>query len=239
MRFDLHVHTALSACAENIMSPARIVRRAADAGLTLLAITDHNASAHVEPVLRAAAGSGLTVVPGMEVCSREEVHLLALFEDAAPLKDLQELVDASLPAAENLPEVFGYQVLFDDYDEVCGVDTRLRQAGTSLGLDRLVEEIHRRNGLAVPAHVFRKRYSLWSQLGAVDAGPGYDLLEIAYPQWVREGYRLGRRLAGMPVITGSDAHFLEDVGRADNCLEAPADLRALAAALRALPEIHG
>lgn len=237
MRFDLHVHTALSACAENIMSPAQVVRRAAAAGLNLLAITDHNASAHVRPALRAAAGSGLTVVPGMEVCSREEVHLLALFDDPAALADLQALVDAALPSADNLPEVFGYQVLFDDRDEVCDVDRRLRQAGTALSLDRLVEEIHQRNGLAVPAHVFRKRFSLWSQLGAVDAGPGYDLLEIAYPQWVREHYRLGRRLDNVPLVTGSDAHYLEDIGRAANCLDAAAELRALPAALRALPDL--
>lgn len=239
MRFDLHVHTALSACAENIMSPAQVVRRAAAAGLDMLAITDHNASAHVRPALRAAAGSGLTVVPGMEVCSREEVHLLALFDDPAPLADLQALVDAALPSADNLPDVFGYQVLFDDRDEVCDVDRRLRQAGIALGLDRLVAEIHQRGGLAVPAHVFRKRYSLWSQLGAVDAGPGYDLLEIAYPQWVREHYRLGRRLDNVPVVTGSDAHYLEDIGRTGNCLDAAAELSALPAALRALPEQDG
>lgn len=242
MRFDLHVHTALSACAEDVMSPGQVVRRAAAAGLTILAVTDHNASAHVRPAMRAAAGSGLTVVPGMEVCSREEVHLLALFADAAALADLQELVDAALPAAENVPAVFGYQVVYDDHDEICDLDRRLRQAGTALSIERLVAEIHQRGGLAVPAHVFRGRFSLLSQLGAVDAGPGFDLLEIGYSQWVRDKYRLGRRYAGVPLITGSDAHFLEDIGRVAkiNVLPAAADdLRALAPALRALPEEDG
>ncbi|MCA1808423.1 MAG: hypothetical protein LC725_03015, partial [Lentisphaerae bacterium] len=92
------------------------------------------------------------------------------------------------------------------------------QVGADLSLERLVREIHDRRGWVVPAHVFRHRFSLWSQLGAVDAGPGFDLLEIAYPQWVRENYRLGCRYAGLPVITGSDAHFLEDIGRVINRL---------------------
>jgi len=221
VRFDLHVHTALSACAENIMSPLQVVRRARAAGLDVLAITDHNASAHVRPALQAAAGLGLTVVPGMEVCSREEVHVLALFADLAPLQDLQRLVDDALPRADNLPEVFGDQVVFDEQDDICDLDRRLRQVGTALDLARLTDEIHGRGGLAVPAHVFRARFSLWSQLGAVEAGPGFDALEIAWPQWRREGWRLGQRCAGFPVLTGSDAHYLDSIGRAANTLPGP------------------
>jgi len=233
MRFDLHVHTALSACAEIIMSPAQVVRRAAAAGLDMIAITDHNASGHVRPALKAAAGLGIRVIPGMEVSSREEVHMLALFPGEAALADLQALVDAALPSDPNVPEIFGRQVIFDEHDEVIDVDPRLRQVGTSLSLERLVLEIHERKGFAVPAHVFRARHSMLSQLGVVDAGPGFDLLEIGYAQWVRENYRLGRRCAGLPAITGSDAHYLECVGRVANDLPgAPCDIAGLVRKLK-------
>ena len=233
MRFDLHVHTALSACAENIMSPGQVVRRAAAAGLNMLAITDHNASGHVRMAMNAASGLGMMLIPGIEVSSREEVHLLALFPEEAALADLQELVDASLPFGSNVPVVFGHQVIFDENDEVQDVDMRLRQVGTSLSLDRLVAEIHARHGFAVPAHAFRPRYSLWSQLGIVDAGAGFDLLEIGYAQWVREHYCIGMRHAGLPAITGSDAHFLENVGRVFNTLPGPAkDIATLVSELQ-------
>ncbi len=237
MRFDLHVHTALSACAEDRMSPGAVVRRAVASGLTMLAIADHNASRHVRLAMRLGAECGLTVVPGMEVNSREEAHLLALFESADALDDFQKLIDAALPNAENLPAVFGYQVVFDEHDEVCDLDQQLRQIGADLSLDRLVAEIHQRGGWAVPAHVFRARFSLTSQLGMIDAGCGFDLLEIARLQWIREHYRLGRRYAGLPVITGSDAHYLEDVGIVLNELpNVPNQLPALLTALKALPE---
>ena len=205
------------------MSPVQVVRRAAAAGLKMLAITDHNASRHVRPAVNAAAALGIRVIPGMEVNSREEVHMLALFPGEEALADFQALVDDALPGDPNVPEVFGYQVIFDENDEVVDVDQRLRQVGTALSLERLVLEIHGRGGFAVPAHVFRARYSLLSQLGVVDAGPGFDLMEIGCAQWVREGFRLGRRCAGLPAITGSDAHYLEHVGRVSLDLPAAPD----------------
>lgn len=231
-RFDLHVHSALSACAENVMSPRQVLVRAQAAGVNLLAITDHNASGHVALAQRLAPEYGLSVVPGMEVTSKEDVHVLALFRDEAACRDFQELIDGALPRAQNVPEVFGYQLLYDAADEIVDTDDRLRQVGTDLGLDRLVMEIHGRGGFAVPAHVTRNRYSLTSQLGFVNPDGGYDAVEIARNAWRREGHRLGERLAGYPVMTGSDAHFLEDVGRV--ALEVPGTAADVALVMQAL-----
>jgi predicted metal-dependent phosphoesterase TrpH len=212
-RFDLHIHSALSACAEMVMSPRQILLRARAAGLTVLTLTDHNASAHVSLARRLGHDSGIMVIPGMEVASREEVHVLVYFTEMTALSEFQDLVDRNLPDESNSPEVFGYQLLYDDHDEIVGCDERLRQVGTGLGLEEIITTVHGLGGAVIPAHIYRKRFSLMSQLGFVDSTAAFAAVEIARPVWVRGGYRLGQRVEGFPALTGSDAHFLEDVGR--------------------------
>lgn len=235
-RFDLHLHSALSACAENAMSPRQIVARALDSRLDMIAVTDHNASAHAPLMARLGADSGLTVVPGMEVTTREEVHVLALFAELAGLHAFQETVDNALPEARNDTEFFGWQLVYDEHDEVVDVDERLRQIGTSLGLDRLTEHIRACGGVAIPAHVFRSRNSLTSQLGFVNPDGGYDAVEVSVRTWRRQGLRLGQRIAGYPVVVGSDAHFVEDIGRF--CLEVPTPVHTVPELLGALRQME-
>lgn len=233
--FDLHVHSALSACAEDIMSPGRIVERARASGVTLLALTDHNASANTAPFLARARACGIAGIPGMEVASREDVHLLALFESIEVLGDFQHLVDDHLPADGNPVGIFGHQILYDAQDEIIDIDPRLRQTGTSIALETLVEQIHRRGGVAIPAHIDRARNSLTRQLGFVDPEAAYDALEITRHAWRREGRRPGETLEGFLLTTASDAHFLEDVGGGAMAVEAAAPtLPAVLAALRRL-----
>jgi predicted metal-dependent phosphoesterase TrpH len=100
-RADLHVHTVLSPCAEVEMIPPLIVQKALEKNIDLIAITDHNASANVGAVIKVAEGTGLTVLPGMEVQSREDVHLLTLFESLEALEPWQALVDEALPDEPN------------------------------------------------------------------------------------------------------------------------------------------
>jgi predicted metal-dependent phosphoesterase TrpH len=212
-RFDLHIHTALSPCAENVMSPRQIITRAKAAGLDIIAITDHNASANVETTIAAGRESGIRVIPGIEVSSLEEVHVLGYFETFDALADFQAMVDKGIPEGENISDVSGYQLVFDSNDEISDIDEKIRNIGINIPLDKIVAEIQKRNGLAVPAHVFKKRYSIISQLGFIDLDAGYDALEVQSPMWIHDGYKLGRKIEGYPAISGSDSHFLESVGR--------------------------
>ena len=111
-RADLHVHTVLSPCAEVEMIPPLIVQEALERHIDIIAITDHNASANVAAVQKAADGTGLTVLPGMEVQTREDVHLLCLFASLADLESWQHKVDLSLPDRLNQPEHFGNNMLW-------------------------------------------------------------------------------------------------------------------------------
>src|SRR5512134_1725840 len=108
-RADLHVHTVLSPCADVEMIPPLIVQRALELEIDLIAITDHNASANVNAVQKAAEGTSLTVLPGMEVQSREDVHLLTLFENLGALEKWQREIDQALPDLPNRPDFFGEQ----------------------------------------------------------------------------------------------------------------------------------
>ncbi len=229
-RFDLHIHSALSACGEDVLSPRLIVERAAARGLHLISVVDHNASAHVEPTLRLGADSGLTIIPGIEVATREEVHLLAYFPGLSELAEFQKLIDAHLPKLENNSELFGHQLIYDDGGEIVDLDRRLRLVGVDLGIDTLVAAIHEHAGRAVPAHIFRLRNGLLSQLGFIDPESRFDGLEIDWREWRKRGLRPGCREQGFPAISGSDSHFLEDIGRRFLEIEAsPQSLRELAA----------
>jgi predicted metal-dependent phosphoesterase TrpH len=212
-RFDLHIHTALSACAENIMSPGRILSKAKEAGLDMMAITDHNASANIRAAIHFGEELGIKVLPGIEVTALEEVHILGLFENPDELEDFQKLVDSALPSGKNIAEISGHQLIFDSSDEIIDVDENIRNIGLSLTSDRIISEIKKRNGYVIPAHIYKRIYSLISQLGFIDPAAGFDAVEIAAPMWIRDGFNIGQRIEGYPVISGSDSHFLESVGR--------------------------
>ena len=79
---DLHLHSCLSPCAEDDMTPWNMVGMAKIKGLDVIAITDHNAVLNAEDAMAAGREYGVEVIPGMEITSREEVHMLAYRQDS-------------------------------------------------------------------------------------------------------------------------------------------------------------
>ena len=131
---DLHIHTCLSPCGESDMVPTRIVSRARKLGLDAIAVCDHNASENVHPVRAAGLAQGLAVFMGMEVTSREEIHVLALFGEDRGLELMQKLVESNLHGV-NDEELFGPQYIVDERDYVSGVCERLLIGATDLSVD--------------------------------------------------------------------------------------------------------
>lgn len=166
-RADLHVHTVLSACAAVEMIPPLIVRQALAKAIDIIAITDHNASANVKAVQEAASGTPLTVLPGMELQTQEEVHLLCLFDTLSQLESWQMVVDGCLPPLENDADLFGEQFIVDKVGDFVREDTRLLLASAELSFDRAAVKVDQLGGLAIPAHVNRPAYSLLTNLGFV------------------------------------------------------------------------
>jgi len=211
IRADLHVHTCLSPCAEITLSPRNIAASARRSDLDLVGICDHNSAENAVAVAEAAGRLGIRALPGLEITSREEVHVLALFDDFEAARSLQERVYTAL-SGENDPDVFGLQVLANAEDEVLGFNGRFLAGAADLSLAEIVAAIHEQGGLAVAAHADREGFGIVGQLGFIPENLDLDALEIS-PNMTAEA---GRRAFGpvYPLITSSDAHSLGEIGRA-------------------------
>lgn len=216
---DLHVHTCLSPCAEEEMTPLAIVRRAKEKGLNVIAICDHNSTRNVRAVRRAGQQDGLAVIGGVEVTSREEVHILGLFDEQENLEQMQQLIDTNMHG-ENNPELFGQQYLCDENGFVVGLDTNLLIGATGLSVEQVVDGIHELDGLAIASHVDRERLSLIGQLGFVPEGLDVDALEISRLYSVSEAVGKFPRIGSFPLVRSSDAHRLEEIGVASTTFRA-------------------
>ncbi len=174
-------------------------------GLDMIGICDHNSAENVAAVVKAGSREGLSVVAGMEITSHQQVHILGLFENESDVMQMQELVYENL-SDESDEESFGLQTLVDDSDHVVGTNHKLLVGATALSVERIVEAIHERRGLAIASHVDRERFSLIGQLGFIPQGLRLDAVEVGQPSSAGRNY-------GYPVITSSDAHFLQDIGK--------------------------
>lgn len=208
---DLHIHSALSPCAENEMTPGAIARRARAAGLALIAVCDHNSGGNAAACVAAGADCGLSVIPGMEVQTREEVHLLCLFSSLETLGCWQATVDAGLPPVDNRPEHFGEQLLFDRQDRLIGCERRLLLTSTVLTVEQVFAAVAALGGLCIPAHIDRPSFSLIGNLGLIPPGIDCRAVEIsrrADPAAVRRRFP---DIAALPYLIDSDAHRLCDI----------------------------
>ena len=164
---DLHIHTVLSPCAEIEMIPPLIVRRAQELGLGIIAITDHNCAANVEAVIAAARGTGIVVLPGMEVQTREEVHMLCLFDTLEQSNAWQAQVTAALPDARNREAFFGAQYVVDDTGDYRYTEERLLATSTTMSVEQVVAGANALEGICLPAHIDRPSFSILSNLGFI------------------------------------------------------------------------
>ena len=208
----MHIHSALSACGDDIMSPQLILEQAVQKGLNLISITDHNTVQHSILACKLSEGIPIRVIPGVELTSREEVHLLAYFPNVDALLKIEKEIDNYLPKRKNNSRVFGYQLYYDLKGEIVGIDDVLRQVALDIGLDNLIDFIHSIEGIAVPAHIDKNRFSLLSQLGFLDREANFDAVEISKFKWRKEKFQLGNTWSDFPVIAGSDSHGVEDIG---------------------------
>ena len=209
-RADLHVHTVLSPCAEVEMIPPLIVREALEHHIDIIAITDHNASANVGAVQKAADGTGLTVLPGMEVQTREDVHLLCLFASLLDLENWQHKVDLSLPDTLNQPEHFGEQFIVDESGEYIRTETRLLLTATEFSIEEVIQHVGELGGLVIPAHVDRKSFGLFPTLGFLADWWHFPALEISRHITAEALHKKFPSSINHPLIQSGDVHRLDE-----------------------------
>jgi PHP family Zn ribbon phosphoesterase len=181
--------------------------------LDVISVCDHNASENAAHVLKLSRGKPITVIPGMEISTREEVHLLALFDELESLYRLQDEVYDHLPGV-NQEEVFGCQAIVNAEDEVEGMNAHLLIGAVDIPLQDVIARIHRLGGLAVASHIDRPSYSVLSQLGFIDPSMQFDALEVSAAMGIGRARQQYVELASFAMLTSSDAHVVRDIGRA-------------------------
>ena len=207
---DLHVHTCLSPCTELDMSPRGILLAPEKNEIDILAICDHNSSENSLAVMNAAKKKKIHVIPGMEVTSQEEVHVLALFDDIENALKLQEHVYENLPG-ENDAEAFGMQVLVNEREEVLGFNEKLLIGATTIPLEEVIRLIRSFEGISIASHVDREAFSIISQLGFIPDSLALDALEISPNITIDEARK--KYAYDYPITCSSDAHYPDDIGK--------------------------
>ena len=205
---DLHIHTCLSPCADIKMSPRMIVKEAKERGLDIIGICDHNSAENFPAVEKSADLEGIKVIGGIEITSREEVHVLALFGNERDLFTMQEVVYEHLHGV-NDEERYGLQIVVNENDEVLGFNNKLLIGATDLSIEEMVDLIHEFNGIAIASHVDREGFSIITNLGFIPEDLKLDALEIIDPSG-RDKINSGKDFV---YITSSDAHVIHDIGK--------------------------
>ena len=211
IKYDLHIHSALSPCADDNMTPSNIVGFAKLQGLDAVAIADNNAIANVKVAMDVGDAFDVVVVPAMELQTAEDIHILCLFEK---FEDLQSFYNSiNFADIQNRAEIFGKQLILDEDDNILGQEQRMLLVASGVSVEEVVSLAKQHNGIAVAAHIDREENGMVAILGTVTED--FSVVEISATATKQiQCYTTGRK-----VITNSDAHTLEDIGVADGELE--------------------
>jgi len=180
--------------------------------LDIIAVCDHNSAENTGAVMRAGEQKGICVLPGIEVCSKEEVHILTIFETLDQVTAMQEYVHSHLTGTNN-PELFGYQVVALETDEVVGESPKMLIGATQLSIQEIIDTAHSRGGLCIASHIDRTAFGIIGQLGFIPPDLPLDALEISYRTTVDEAKKMIQGMEHLPIIRSSDAHSPDQIGR--------------------------
>lgn len=203
------------------MTPATIAGMCRLSGLDAAALTDHNTCGNCPAFCAAAQAYGLLAIPGMELCTLEEVHVVCLFPDLERAMAFSGQVYARLSGLDNDVGIFGPQVYMDADDNVLGEEPKMLAGATTIGVYEVKDLVEKYGGVAYPAHIDRPSFSLLSNLGLWDPGLGFPLAEVSR-QCPPNLLRVRGDLKGVNAVTGCDAHYLEQIPEAAQFMEVPA-----------------
>ena len=163
------------------MTPNNIVHMARLKGLDMIAVADHNTAGQLRAVKAVADAVGVSLLPAMELTTREEAHLLAYFL--------------------TVEEAF-----MNEDDEIVREEEKLLISALSLSVDALAERLRARGALAVPAHINRGANGILNALGFLPPGLPFDAVEVAPELPLPE-----KGIPPLKRLHSSDAHYLENI----------------------------
>lgn len=213
---DLHIHSVLSPCGDVMMTPGNLVGMAKINGLEAIALTDHNAMQNISAAMKIGEAYDIVVIPGMELETAEEIHVVCLFPDTESLSAFQDVVVESygpkIPA--NRPEIFGKQLIYNEEDEECGELERMLLIPSGITIDDVFGIVEGLGGIAFPAHVDRDSYSVLTTLGALPYGYKNGFVEISCECSREEIVKTYPELEKYKLLPSSDAHYIDKIQEA-------------------------
>lgn len=218
IRADLHIHTVLSPCGDLEMSPANILQTAVKKGLQLIGITDHNSTRQAELIREYSKKYPVFVLAGAEVTTKEEVHCLTFFPGREQLTAFQAYLDIHLPSIPNNPEKIGDQVVANLQDQIIYEEKKLLLSALDQSIEEIETKVRQLDGIFIPAHINKPRFSILSQLGFIPPALHYDALELSPYSSVKDFIRMHPELRNASFIQSSDAHYLSDIGKVSTFL---------------------
>ena len=220
LHYDLHIHSCLSPCGDNESTPGNIVGMAVVKGLDVIALTDHNTCKNCEVAMAIGEAYGITVIPGMELTTSEEVHVLCLFYNIEDAMKFDAFIEPRILDIPNNPKAFGDQFLCNDDDEVIGSFPKLLISATDISFDQVYDYVKEYNGVMIPAHIDKNSFSLMSNLGFVPPDSQFKCFELADMGNLHRLQKENEYLKNCNVITDSDAHYIDKINEPINTLYA-------------------
>ena len=221
--YDLHIHSCLSPCADDDMTPNNIAGMSALNGLQIVALTDHNSCANCPAFLDACKRQGIIGIAGMELTTAEDVHVVCLFEDLEDAMAFSDEVHKHLMPIKNRSEIFGNQIIMNALDEPIGEEELLLISATDLWMSDAIELVHKYGGHVRPAHIDREANGIVAILGDVPCEYNFGFVEFNDKNNIPSYYERYRSIEKASVLVCSDAHHLWDISEAGNTLELSGD----------------
>ena len=219
--YDFHIHSCLSPCGDKDMTPNNIVNFAKIMGYDVIALTDHNTALNCPAVAKIAQENGITFIPGMELCTSEEVHIICLFYNLEDALNFSEYVKSTMPPIKNKPAVFGEQLICDENDDIIGQEDILLVTASGISTEKVVKKVAEYNGICYPAHIDRSSFSILSNLGIIDEYFGFKCAEIYDIMKEDELKEMHPYLKKLKILSDSDAHYLENMRLPEQVIEVP------------------
>lgn len=220
-RYDFHLHSCLSPCGDEDMTPYNLVNMAKLLELDIIALTDHNTTANCESAMEVGAVIGLPVIPGMELCTAEEIHVVCLFPNLAAATAFGGYVHARIPPVKNKPDIYGRQLLMDSRDTILGEEPLLLVTASAIAITEVPGLVTAYGGFCYPAHIDRASFSILASLGDITAGMGFTCAEVTPLADIDALTTKHPDLARMRIMRSSDAHHLENMLEAADTLALP------------------
>lgn len=212
-RCDLHIHSCLSPCGDDDMTPGNIVGMALLNGLGIVALTDHNSVKNCPAFFKLAKANGIIPVAGVELTTAEDVHVICLFRTLEAAMAFGDLIEEKRMRIPNEPDIFGHQYIIDDEDEVCGEEPYLLINAVDLTLEEAFAQVHARGGVCYPAHIDRASNGIIAMLGDFPPEPTYtafELNDLTSLEDCRTRFPILTE-RGLVFVASSDAHYLTDI----------------------------